>query len=292
VSAVFAGQVDEFTARSLETARRQLADHEARLEAGVGSDLDVASAAARVAELEARQVEVQMQRSAALDTLRLLLGLPESEPLELVDDFDAIDAALASPPALEHPALESLAAQSEALEHHAEAVGRTFWPHLDVFASVAYQFPRTFVETDQAGIVYAAGAALTWDLFDGSQRESQEAQLRSQSSATRQAREAGREELLRARLDAQSRMESADARLEAAGRQLASARTYLEVAQTAHRAGAGTALDVLTAEGAVDRARLAAAGARLERALARADLLRAMGVAATDGESGTPSAGQ
>lgn len=281
------------TERSLETARQEQADAELRRKAGVGDDLAVASAASRVAEMEARLVDARQGRVRALDALRSLLGAPDGAELTLdgtlADHVAAAGAAAAGPPAPEppeaaaaadaHPQVARLAALERAAEHQRESVEKTAWPTVDLYGTLSYQYPRTFFETDEAGLVWAAGVTLTWEVFDGGLRARQEDELDARAAELDALGEATRETIDRETVDARSRLTSALAAAEAAERSRAAAEVYLNAARTALAAGTSTALDVRRAEEAVDRAHLAAVKARFDGALANAALLRARGVA-------------
>ena len=284
MAAQFYEEIVTITERALETSNRYLVDRETRLTVGVGREVEVAAAAARVAELEARLVDSQGQRRLAVRTLQLLMGAEDGGELELSDGLETIRSrAIVGDPA-NSPRLSGLAALGEALDAQAEATSRSFWPTLDIGANAAYQFPETFVNTDEAGVVYSAGIILTWELFDGFRRRHREAELRSRVSETDNARAALLEELELSQMDAELRRDVARARAGAARRQLDAAEAYLRAATSAAEAGAGTALDVLEAEGAVDAAHLSDLQARFTYAMATADLMRAFGISSETAE--------
>lgn len=301
------------TERSLETARQELADAELRRTAGIGDDLGVASAASRVAEMEARLVDARQGRLRALDALRSLLGLPDGAPLEVEGTLaDEVAAAAAAAPgtapgatagavdraagegggtaapgsaevAPDHPQLARLEALERAAEHQRAAVSKSAWPTLDLFGRLAYQYPHTFFETDEAGLVWSAGVTIAWEVFDGGLRARQEDELDARAAELDALRQAASESIARDTVDARSRLASALAAADSAERSREAAEVYLRAARAALAAGTGTALDVRRAEEAVDRAHLAAVKARFDGAMARAALLRAEGRAQPEG---------
>lgn len=271
------------TERSLAIAREERSEAELRRSAGVGDDLAVASAASRVADLESRLVDARQGRARSLATLESLLGVPTGAALVLTETLSGQMAAAATDAAAAtgegHPTLERMGALARATERRRDAVERSAWPTVDLYGSLAYQYPHTFFETDAAGVVWAAGVTLSWDAFDGGLRGRQEDELAAREAEISALRDAAREEIDRQAVDARTRIESALGAAEAAERSREAAEVYLEAGRTAFAAGTATALDVRKAEEAVDRAHLAAVKARFDGALARAALKRARGQA-------------
>jgi len=279
LSALLYAQVEEITQRSLEVARQALDEETVRREAGIGDDVAVASAQTRVAELEARLVDATQERLRSLDALRLLLGLPAGTAVEPSDKLEDLGRAEAPTPSAEAPALRRLGWLERAVEHEKTGVARSFFPTIDLFGKLDYQYPKTFLEDDQAGLAYAAGVSLTWDLFDGDLRRRKKAELAARSAELRELRRAAEEEMARKVDEADSHARSAAAREQAAEKSVDAAQVYLVAAQAALGAGTGTALDVRRAEEAVDKARLALVSAHFETAMASAQKLQACGAA-------------
>ncbi|MBN1947673.1 MAG: TolC family protein [Bradymonadales bacterium] len=278
LAAVFYGLAEEITGRGLEVAQREQEDRVVRLASGLGSRLEVTAATARVAELEARLVEAAGQREVAEGTLRLLIGLPPEGELELTDGLEVMTTSGCPVRQEGHPSLVRLQWLAGAVEDQVRAVKRSFWPTLDLFAGATYQFPVTFVQTEEAGFAWAAGVMLTWELFDGFARQHRAQELEARAAATGHLEEASREELTRATMEANNRRQSAEAGLQAARRQREAAEAYLATARIAQQSGMGTAIDLLQAEVAVDAAAMAEARALFASALAGAELLRSAGV--------------
>ncbi|MFH0899887.1 MAG: TolC family protein [Pseudomonadota bacterium] len=201
------------------------------------------------------------------------------------------DSQPAEPSAGEHPTIARLAALEQAVVLERKSVARASLPTLDLFGSLQYQFPRTPVESDEAGIAYAAGATLSWDLFDGDLRRRQRQELQARSAEIHALSLAAREQIARQAADASYHRRSALVEEQAAERRLKAAETYLRAAGAALRAGTGTSLDVLRAQEGVDRARLAQLKARFELALARVEELRAEGIAALQAATGPAATG-
>jgi outer membrane protein TolC len=212
-----------------------------------------------------------------LDTLRILLGLSDGAAIELSDSLRDLGAAEVATPAVEAPVLRRLGWLARAVEHEKSSVSRSFLPTIDLFGKVDYQYPKTFFEDDEAGLVYAFGVALSWDVFDGDLRRRKKAELDARSAELRDLRRAAEEDMQRKVTEADSHARSAAAREQAAKKSVDSAQVYLVAAQAALAAGTGTALDVRRAEEAVDKARLGMVRAHFETALASAQKLHARG---------------
>ncbi len=277
--------VIDVTQKSLATAQEALRIEKARLDAGLGSQVAMAGAQSRVAELESRLVEAQEQRARAAETLRLLLGWSKGETPEPSDTLEATVPAssAASGAATEPPNVAALRASASALGDQAEAIVRSYFPTLQLFGTAGYHYPRTFVETD-AGWVWAFGASLNWDLFDGDLKRREHHEIQAKEAATEKLRQAAAEDAERARVDAETRLRAAASAIEATESQLEAAEVYLKAAQGAHQAGMGTDLDLRQAETAVDAAHLQVLQSRFQAAMAQASRLEAQGLTGTERE--------
>lgn len=281
LSASYLDEVRAITERTLDTARAQRKEEALRRDAGLSEDVAVAGADARIASLEARLVATSEARARAYASLALLLGLTEDTELTLSDRLETTVLPLPEEPG-STPQDRRLAALEEGASRREHSLDLAFWPTIDLFATLHYQYPKSFLEDDAAGLAYVAGVSVTWEVFDGDLRRRQREELEARAAELAALRTAAGEERQRALTDAEARFRSARAGEEAALRSLKAADVYLRAARTSAMAGTGTALDVRKAEEAVDAARLALLEARLEAALARATALHVLGVAALD----------
>lgn len=266
--------VATITDRSLASTLADQDVAKAQLAAGIGNAVAVAGLEARVAELEARRTAALIGRDRALDTLRLLVGLPAS-PLELTDDLPTTDlqATAEGTP----PSVARIMALEEAAEKSHEAIGRGYWPTVDVFGAFGVQYPETAFADSGWDMQYQVGVALNWPIFDGMMRSRQRDEAAARVAELRAVEQAAREEADRAGIDADARLTTARANAAAAARAEQTAQVYAKAARAAVTAGVGTELEVRQAEAALDGARIAALQARFEAAMARADALRARG---------------
>ncbi|MDY0001936.1 MAG: TolC family protein, partial [Polyangia bacterium] len=152
LAALFFEEVERVTERSLGVARREEAEEKLKRKAGLGSDLDLARVATRVAQLEARLTEARQERGRAMTALGLLLGLGAASGLRLTDSLEGLAAAPAGPGPKRHPTRLRLEALKEASEHQLSAQWRSYFPTLDLMASLKYQYPKNYFENDRAGL--------------------------------------------------------------------------------------------------------------------------------------------
>lgn len=285
-------EVVAVTGRALGAARADLETAENRRRTGLAGDLPAAAASSRVAELEARLADATESGVAAREALALLLGLPPGAPMTLSDDLGALapvsagDGAPGAAGLDETPTVARLRASEAALAEEDTARARSRLPTLDLFVQGAFQYPKTFVETDEAGVTWAAGVSLSWDAFDGGLVSAQREELAAKRAELAALADASREETARAVTQAAAQARTARAALAAGERQVAAAEVYVKAARGALAAGTGTDLEVRSAETALDQARLGLVRARFGAAMAEAQRLRALGVTAAPGRGG------
>jgi outer membrane protein TolC len=253
----------------------------------------VARIETRVAELQARLTRARQERARALVTLRLLLGLDRRASLQLTDSLQRLASAGGSAgsdgtpggalavgePREGHPTRRRLDALKRATEARLSEKWRSYWPTLDVVGNVRYQYPKNYFEIE-GGLFYMAGIRLTWNVFDGDLLRRQRAELRAKVRQVESLRQAADQDVRRKLADAAAKRRMAAASAAAARRTRRAAQVYLKAARVSRKAGTGTALEERKAEEALDKAQLAEVKAWFESALARAQQLRAQGVAA------------
>jgi outer membrane protein TolC len=296
VSWAYFHEVGALVERQLSVSAAELAHQEARLQAGLASDTEVAGARARQAALASRRLEVQQGEAQAAATLCALLGLPEGAKLlfgeglaPLADRARAV--LLGGTHRGEPPELAALERQAHAAELLAESIARSWAPTVDLTASGRYQLPRTFVDTDEAGFAWAAGVALTWSAFDGGLRSAEAREALATRDSLRAGLAAARESWALQAAVARAQLVAADGRLDAARVQLEAAGQFHAAAATALKAGLGTYLDVLRAEDQRDQAEAGQRKAHFDAAMALVDWLAAAGaVPATPPREPAPAA--
>lgn len=273
----FTHEAEAVTNNALKTAKEDLVEKETRLRVGVGSELEVAAARSRVAELEARQVDVAQDQRIAESKLRTLLDLDPNDPIELTDSLEDLAGRSRPQPTETTPALERLSLLEQASTLNAEAIDRSFWPTLDAFVTADFRYPQTFVSTDP-GFTYAAGVSMTWLVFDGGLADRQVDEAAARAAEISSSRTALSDDLDRQSADALTQWEAASERIAPAETQLQTAEAYLKAAKGAKGAGVSNALDVTRAEERLEAAGLARTRAYFEQAMAQATWLHAQGL--------------
>ncbi len=277
-AAQFFADVVAVEERAEAMARRDLASAEARRKAGTGAKVAVAAARSRLADVRAARAEAEAGLERARAVLRLLLGLPDEAPVVLSDELEALANAPIPGPPEATPAEEAARAAARAKRAMARAAGRSWWPTVDLVASGGFAVPRTFVET-QAGLTWQAGVVLRWPVFDGGLRKHERAQLIAEAAALDKQARAVAEDRARVRAEAAARLTAARKAVRAAEERVEAAQTWLAAARSALEAGTATALEVERAAVRLDAARLAITRAYFAAARARADFLKALGIA-------------
>jgi outer membrane protein len=293
LASLFFAAVQDTTRRTLDVARASLEDARARQAAGINNALAVAAQQTRIADLSARMSDAVADETKMRASLNLLLGLSQDARLTLTDPLDQLAARAwsrdAAPTSVSqrHPTLARLDAAEDAMLAAKNAADRAALPTLDLFARAGVQYPATFVETDRAGLIYAAGVSLKWRVFDGGALSGRALASAERAAELRALADAARRNLARALSDARSKAAAASGQADASAQRIAAAQTYVDVATSALAAGLGTALDLQNAEALLDQAQLARVKARFDAATADAMRLRALGIAAL----ANPSAG-
>lgn len=254
---------------------------EAQLDAGLASEVDVAAARARVAQVQARLIDARTHQSSALAALRVMLGLAPDAPIELAQTVSDVAGIGAPEGASTHPRIAAARSSARSAELDAIAAARRWWPTIDVFATGEYRYPRTTVD-DTAGFGWVAGAQISWLLFDGGLRFAATDAQKAKARALRSSAAAADEQLQIERADADARIASADASIEAAQAQLDAAEALANLMQVSFEAGTARATDLLDAQVQVDQARLAQVTANYQLALAKSALWRASGAIFSD----------
>ncbi len=287
-AARFAQEVETVTESSLDVAQTELRNGEIKRKAGIGNDLDLARVQMRVAKLEAQLSRAGAEKWRFHSTLRLLLGLKPTAQLVLTDDLKSLGTASTGGPLRpeRHPTRKKISARAQAVEHEHERLWRTYWPTIDILGSVKYQYPKSYFDNQEGGVIYTAGALLTWTVFDGDlirrQRKETEAKLAALNASGR----AADTEIARKRTDAEAQMRTAASDVVAAEQTLEAAEVYHRAAVASLNAGTGTALEVSQAADKMDQARLGSLKAYLDSARGRAAYSLAMGKAEANSTQG------
>jgi outer membrane protein len=275
LSALFSRDLKRIGAESLEVARAEERRASLRAQVGTGSQLTLAQARVRVANLQAqyRQAESELLRYRQL--LGSLLGTNELGEIEGRLEISAEEVRSRS--AASSPAIERLRTSRDAAELSARSVDRAFWPTLSLSARADYEYPH--VMKTEWGPLVQGGLVLSWDFFDGGLRKGQVEEAAAQARSLGELTRATEEGLARKLIDIEARARTAKEDLLSAKETLEQNEVYLRVARAAEAAGTSTSLEVHNAELGLDQARVAVQRALFAKALARAESLMIQGIA-------------
>jgi outer membrane protein len=269
-----ARSAEEAAAKSLEVAR-------GRREAGVATRADVLQAETAFDQAVLVRVQADGTLASARGTLAVTVGEQADRSLKL--DAEPVPtevpalarrvADLMAEAARQRPDLASALAERDAAAADVTAARATGRPSISVGAG------RNFVDT--TGVANqnynSVGISITWPLFTGFNTTYRV----RQAEATLAGREANADQI---RLNVSLDVWNADAALDSAGQQLrasaallASAEENAQLALGRYRVGAGTIVDVLTAQSALAGARQQRIAAERGWQVARAQLALALG---------------
>ena len=265
--------------RQLAVARAHERDARVRVEAGVQPRVALLRAEIEAARVEQDLVRARSGALVARSALGALVGRP-----------GAVADTLAPPPeprlpqelaSLEEealrrrPELRAAAAGLDAARAGRRAITAQYAPSLGAFAQARWSDPSGLSGKRES---WAAGVALSWNLFDGGGREAERrgasARVAGAEAALVSAGLRARDEVRRARHE----LASARANREKAERQVVLARENQRLAGVAFQAGQATSLETTDANAALAAAELAAVSEGLGADLAALRLLRAAGL--------------
>jgi len=266
---------------SVSSVEAQVGELRTRVEGGAALRSDLLSLEVRLAEARERQLRSELGRRLALATLRSLLALDPSEPLELADEpfesgLQPLTLAEARAEAFEQrPELEAARRAVERARLGVASAERGWWPRLDLLARVWGGTNDLSLDLNEANATVAL--SLGFDVFDGGSRS---ASIDAARASLREVRERDRRALIDVALDVETawlRQEEARARLDVATQAVGASEETLDLVQKQFRGGSATVTRYLEAEAARTQARTALIRARLDLDRTQVDLARAMG---------------
>lgn len=268
--------------QTLANQQKHLAQVQAFVEVGTRPEIDLAQTRTDVANARVQLLQAQNAYANAKENLKLVMGAEDDADYEVNDDTlaalpeeDVSLSQLIQRAQQARPELSALSHQLRVQALRARAAKGRYGPALTGTAS-----------TNKAGIELGeltwnayAGASLTWSLFEGggtvyTVREAQ-ANQRGLEADLAQLSLQIRAQLEQARLTVQT----AKATVEAAGEALSNARARLSLAEGRYEAGVGNGIELGDAQLALTQADAQRVQSEYNLAIARAQLLSAVGKA-------------
>ncbi len=274
LAALLARDLARIAADSLVLARAHLARQSSATRVGTGSELALAQARVRVAELEASQAHARGERRRHLGNLAALLKL--EGPLQLEGDLERLARRSAPRADDAGPTVRRLRRARAAARSLQTSASRGFWPTLSLMGKAEVEYPHAM--RLEWGPLLTAGAALEWRLFDGFSRSGEVDRQAAEVRGLRHQERAAAESRDRRLRDLEARRATARSRLASAREVLRQSELQLRIARSSASAGAATHLDRRAAEVSMDGARVGVSRALMELCLINAEAMRALGL--------------
>jgi outer membrane protein TolC len=278
--------------RAVAQARGHLKDAQAARETGSASKADVLRVEAQVASAELLLARAQAATAVLDQQLRTVMHDPGAQPYAIGEDLRAppdpagVAPALATPEdtlvreaVARRPETRALAESAAATRKQAWAVRAAGLPRLDAVGNATYARPnaRVFPLKDEFRGTWDVSLQLSWaptDLF------ATEASHSATMARSRQldAQRAGAADAIRVEIaQAVQAVREAEASLRTSERGLAAAEESYRVRRVLFQNGRATSVELTDAETEFSRAQLEAIGARVDRRIAEARLVHAVG---------------
>jgi outer membrane protein len=268
---------------SLKAASEYLRVTENLLKQGMAVKSDVLSARVNLEEARLRVAEARRREATALDQLKMLMGRPLTEAIEIGASHhsslpEGDEAEWLTLAASRHPGLLSLRDQKEAARAQVEAARAGRKPQISVMARQDWNDESLGLSASS----YTVAGMLNWNAFDGGIAQAGidrasaglteiDARLRqAESAVVFQVRDARRQTL------------EADARVTARQAAVADAEEAQRLTRKRYENGLATLVDLLAGQTQLDRARAELVAARYDTAISRIELKRAIGLLAAD----------
>lgn len=265
---------------SVEAALGHLSQTEAMVTVGTKPELDLAQVKADLASARLDLVKAENAALLAKAQLVRVLGAPLNEAFEVADaelpsvpGEDGAVEPLADQATSARPELRALSAQSRMLIEQGDAVWAGYFPSL----SLGSGFNLLGANLDAMTWNWSAQLTLSWSIWKGGATSAalreNEAQQEAALAQLEEQRLAVRAEVREAQLAVRAAKAAAIATLELDG----AAAERLRLAEGRYAAGAGTIIELEDAQLAATTAKAQVVQVRVQLAVARAQLIHALG---------------
>jgi outer membrane protein len=265
---------------SLRRAEEQLNVSVARMQAGRGIRSDSLRSLVTLGQARLQLLNAETQLAVAQANLGRLVG--EDGPVGAVEDttlylvLPVVDSSAIRAEALAHsPSVISAEASARASRASVGVAKAAYFPTLSLSTSFSLNGSRqndyTFLQQRQLNL------ALSWPIFNRFQREQQIATAVSSAELAEANASEARRQVLANVTSALAALEAARLRIGITQTSVQAAREDLRVQQERFRLGAGTIVDVLTSQEALNQAEVDAVNARFDYVRARAQLSALIG---------------
>jgi NodT family efflux transporter outer membrane factor (OMF) lipoprotein len=158
---------------NIESQKQTLSLNEARLQAGISSEFDVARARAQVATFEATVPSLRIQEAQAMHRIGVLLGdSPDSvkamlsEPKAIPMSLPTVPVGLPSELVRRRPDIRRAERQLAASTARIGVATADLFPRFSLTGSLGLQSDKLARFADSRSIFYSVGPAVSWNIFD------------------------------------------------------------------------------------------------------------------------------
>lgn len=275
------------------TVRRTVEDTELRYRNGLASEYDLLTAQVQLSNLRPSILQTENSIKVAVRLLKMYLSIPEEIAVEVAGELDALrDAVLEGTDGLstdisQNSDLRSLELQEELLTRQLKVANASRWPTVGLFGNFTVagnnmgSFDMRTMTTVQDGYYWQnplyAGVQVSIPLFSGLTKMNRSRELKNQIAQVGLQRDYAREQIDVEVRTALNDLLTARETMFAQEKTVEQARKAYGIADTRYRAGAGTILELNSAQLAQTQAQLSFSQAIYDYLSAKADYDRIIG---------------
>lgn len=269
--------------QSVAAATEYLRVTDSLLKQGMAVKSDQLTARVNLEDARVRVAEARRQEAGALDRLKLLMGRPVTEALEIGPADGATlpegdEAALLEQARARHPGLQALREQVGGARAQVEAARAGRRPQFNVVARQDWNDEGFGL----AASSYTVAGVLSWNAFDGGIANAGISRAGAgQAEAEARLRQAESGVQLQVR-DGLRKAHEAELRLGAREAAVADAEEAQRLTKKRYENGLATLVDLLAVQAQLDKARADQVAARHDQEVSRIELKRAVGMLGAD----------
>ncbi len=265
---------------SLQRVERFAQDTRVLASQGLIADYDALRAEVQVEQVRTLVAQAELGYMAALRQLKLLIGLPQEQPVELVGSLGTEYRPVEMPEEQElvqrvlgrNFQLQTLELQEQVQHGIARIYRAESYPILVGFGSYAYQGQSSTFSNFLTARSAVVGVQFTVSLFQGFQTNARVQQAELEQQKLQQQREQLREAVKVQVLLARQQAEVAQQRIQATRSAVAQAERGYEIARVRYSTGLGSQLEVIDADAAIRQAQASYAQALHDYLVAQVDI--------------------
>ena len=256
-------------------------------EAGSKARIDQLRASVELSDARQTLIKAQNAYEVDLATLRNLMNLDRTEPLNLTDDFtyDTFDISLDDSVAYALRSRKDILADEYTLQQKEEAVKiAEAGKKLSVSISAGPSVSQSFEPSSRSNYDLQAGVSANWNVFDSGVTNAQIDEAKANRDTAKLNLQKAQEDADLAVRTAYYNMREAEHRLDSTEDAVGQAEQDAYIAREKYRVGEGILLDVIDARKALSTAKLNHISAQYDYVRYKAQVVNEMGIGLTDEE--------